>query len=111
MLLICLESFFVTCITLLGLLLLLLLLLLQLLILLPEIGSIAGHTTENSYYYYYYLTAIGLTPGGSSINLYTNSTQNAEDGTYITITRRNLGSKLGSAGRTPSLRVLLWHLP
>jgi hypothetical protein len=43
------------------------------------------------YYYYYYLTAIGLTPGGSSIHLHTNSTQNTEDGTHITITR---GKKL-----------------
>jgi hypothetical protein len=39
------------------------------------------------YYYYYYLTAIGLTPGGSStVHIYTqNSTQNAEDGAHITI--------------------------
>jgi hypothetical protein len=59
------------------------------------------------YYYYYYLTAIGLTPGGISTHLHTNSTQNTEDGTHITITRK----KLGSAGRAPSLRVLPWHLP
>jgi hypothetical protein len=39
------------------------------------------------YYCYYYLTAIGLTPSGSSIHLHTNSTQNTEDGTHITITR------------------------
>jgi hypothetical protein len=38
------------------------------------------------YYYYYYLTAIGLTPGGISTHLHTNSTQNTEDGTHITIT-------------------------
>jgi hypothetical protein len=31
-----------------------------------------------------------LTPGGSSINLYTNSTQNTEDGTHITITRKKI---------------------
>jgi hypothetical protein len=55
------------------------------------------------YYYYYYLTAIGLTPGGSSIHLRTNSTQNAEDGKHndykektitrkkITITREKVG--------------------
>jgi hypothetical protein len=29
----------------------------------------------------------------------------------ITITRKKLGSKLGSAGRAPSLRVIPWHLP
>jgi hypothetical protein len=38
---------------------------------------------------YYYLTAIVLTPGGSSIHLHTNSTQNTEDGTHITITRKH----------------------
>jgi hypothetical protein len=42
------------------------------------------------YYYYYYLTAIGLTPGGSSIHLHTNSTQNTEDGTHITMTREKI---------------------
>jgi hypothetical protein len=57
------------------------------------------------YYYYYYVTAIGLTPGGSSIHSHTNSTQNTEDGTRITITRKKFGSKFGSAGRDPSLRV------
>jgi hypothetical protein len=42
-------------------------------------------------YYYYYLTAIGLTPGGSSnIYLRTNSTRNTEDGTHITITRKKI---------------------
>jgi hypothetical protein len=30
-----------------------------------------------------------LTPGGSSIHLHTNSTQNTEDGTHITITIKN----------------------
>jgi hypothetical protein len=48
------------------------------------------------YYYYYYLTAIGLTPGGSSIHLHTNSTQNTEDGTHITITMgKNYKEKTG----------------
>jgi hypothetical protein len=37
------------------------------------------------YYYYYYLTAIGSTPSDSSIHLHTNSTQNIEHGTHITI--------------------------
>jgi hypothetical protein len=75
------------------------------------------------YYYYYYLTVIGLTPGGSNIHLHTNSKQNTEDGIHIiiaggknnykkkiTITRKKLGSKLGSAGRAPSLRIIPWHL-
>jgi uncharacterized protein YceK len=34
---------------------------------------------------YLFLTAIGLTPGGSStVHLHTNNTQNTENGTYIT---------------------------
>jgi hypothetical protein len=52
-----------------------------------------------------------LTPGGSSIHLHTNRIQNTEDETHIkitrkkiTITRKKLGSKLGIAGRAPSLR-------
>jgi hypothetical protein len=40
------------------------------------------------YYYYYYLTAIGLTPCGNRIHLHTNSTQNTENGTHVTITRK-----------------------
>jgi hypothetical protein len=50
---------------------------------------------------YIYLTAVGLTPGGSStshintqtVHLHTNSTHNAEKG------------KLGSAGRAPSCEL------
>jgi hypothetical protein len=46
------------------------------------------------------------------VYIYTqNSTQNTEDGTHITIARKKLGSKLGSAGRAPSLRVIPWNLP
>jgi hypothetical protein len=41
-----------------------------------------------------------------STHLHTNSTQNTEDGTYITIKK-----KLGSARRALSLRVIPWHLP
>jgi hypothetical protein len=44
------------------------------------------------YYYYSYLTAIWLTPGSSSIHLHTNSTQNTEDGTHVTITRKKIRS-------------------
>jgi hypothetical protein len=56
----------------------------------------------------YLLTDIGLTPSGSSTvqyntHLHTNSTQNTEDGIYITITKKKMRSKLGSAGRTTSL--------
>jgi hypothetical protein len=35
---------------------------------------------------------IVLTPGGSSIHLHTNSTQNTEDGTHITITRKKINN-------------------
>jgi hypothetical protein len=63
------------------------------------------------YYYYYYLAAIGLTPGGSSTHLHTNSTQITEDRTHNNYKEKNLISKLGIAGRAPSLRVIPWHLP
>jgi hypothetical protein len=46
-----------------------------------------AHVYYYYYYYYYYLTAVGLTPCGSGIYLHINSTQCAEDGTHITITR------------------------
>jgi hypothetical protein len=46
-----------------------------------------------------------------STHLHTNSTQNRENGTHITIKRKHLRSKLWSAGRAPSLRVIPWHLP
>jgi hypothetical protein len=40
---------------------------------------------------YIYLTAIGLTPVGSSTaHIYTNNTQNTENGTYITIKKLNI---------------------
>jgi hypothetical protein len=57
----------------------------------------------NRDYYYYYLTAIGLTPGGSSIHLHTNSTQNTEHGTHITITRKItiIGKLIGKCGPCP----------
>jgi hypothetical protein len=65
-----------------------------------------------------YLTAIGLTPGGSSTHLHTNGTQNTENRTYITIkklgtyiTIKKFKTNLGSVGRAPSLRVIPWHLP
>jgi hypothetical protein len=74
-------------------------------------GLLSSSSSSSSYYYYYYLTAIGLTPGGSSIHLHTNSTQKTQNGIHITITTKKLGSKLGNAGRAPSLRVIPWHLP
>jgi hypothetical protein len=40
-------------------------------------------------------------------HLLTNSTQNTQNGTYITIKRKNLGS----VGRAPSFRAIPWHLP
>jgi hypothetical protein len=52
-----------------------------------------------------FLTAIGLTPGGSTaIHIYI--TLNIGNGTCITIKK-----SLGSVGFTPSLRVIPWHLP
>jgi hypothetical protein len=57
-----------------------------------------------------------MTPGGSSIHLNTNSTQNMHTNyrkkqhykeIIIIITRE----KVGVAGRAPSLRVIPWNLP
>jgi hypothetical protein len=45
-----------------------------------------------------------------STHLHTNSTQNTEDGAHITI-KKKLWSKLGRAGRAPSVGVIPWHLP
>jgi hypothetical protein len=43
----------------------------------------------------------------STVHIYTqNSTQNTENGIYITIKRK----KFGSTGRAPSLCVIPWHL-
>jgi hypothetical protein len=42
-----------------------------------------------------------------STHLHPNSTQNTENGTYVKWTR----IKLGSAGLSPSLQVVPWHLP
>jgi hypothetical protein len=43
-----------------------------------------------------------LTPGGSSIHLHTNSPQNTEDGTHITIKReKNYKEKIGKCGPCP----------
>jgi hypothetical protein len=42
----------------------------------------------------------------NSTHLHTNSTQNTENGTYITI---QIKKKLGSVGRAPSLWVIPWH--
>jgi hypothetical protein len=55
---------------------------------LGNLNSSISTIYQTYYYYYYYVTAIGLTSGGSSIHLHTNSTQNTEDGTHITITRK-----------------------
>jgi hypothetical protein len=64
-----------------------------------------------------HLTAIGLTLSGSStVNNYTQTTQNTENGTNITI--KKLGTyeyitikNVGSVDRASSLRVIPWHLP
>jgi hypothetical protein len=51
-----------------------------------------------------------------STHLHTYSTQNKENGTYITVKKLNIHNNkkltnLGSAGRAPSLRVIPWPLP
>jgi hypothetical protein len=58
-----------------------------------------------------YLTAIGLTPSGSSTHLHANSTQDTENGTYITIkklgtfiTIKKFKTSLGSMGCALSLQ-------
>jgi hypothetical protein len=67
---------------------------------------------ENYYYYYYYYyfifncNWIDTRWQQYSTHLHTNSTQNTENGTYMTIKRN-----LESAGRALSLRVIPWHLP
>jgi hypothetical protein len=54
----------------------------------------------------YLLTAIGLSPGGST-HLHTNNTQNNTNNNQTT----QIQTKWWSAVRAPSLRVLPWHLP
>ena len=51
----------------------------------------------------YLLTAIGLSPGGST-HLHTNNTKNNTNNNRTTQIQTN-------AGRSPSLQVLSWHLP
>jgi len=56
-----------------------------------------------------YLTAIGLTPGGSStVHIYTQTIQHNRHKQYIeqhtSLIRKN-------ADRAPSLRSIPWHLP
>jgi hypothetical protein len=51
--------------------------------------------TVSKLFYYLFLTTIGLTPGGSSTaHIYTNSTQNTENGTYITIKKSEVRAVL-----------------
>ena len=57
--------------------------------------------SRRSYDSIYLLTAIGLTPGGSStIHIYTQTIQEQ----HSSLIRK-------SADRAPSLRVIPWHLP
>jgi hypothetical protein len=59
-----------------------------------------GILTNAAYDMIYLLTAIGLSPGGST-HLHTNTTQKNTNNNQTTL----------SAVRAPSLRVLPWHLP
>jgi hypothetical protein len=52
------------------------------------------------------------------LHIYTQTTHNTENGTYITIKNWNIHKNknklkllLGNAGRAPSLEVIPWHLP
>jgi hypothetical protein len=69
-----------------------------------------AHPFLNIYDYYLFLTAIGLTPGGSStVHIYTHKqyTEYRERNARNDIKKK----KIGSAGHVPSLRVIPWHLP
>jgi hypothetical protein len=58
-----------------------------------------------------YLTAIGLTPGGSStVQIYTQTVGRKTQSTQ-TIYRKKISLTRNSADRAQSLRVILWHLP
>jgi hypothetical protein len=70
--------------------------------------------------YYYYLTAIWLTPGGSSTaHIYTHKQYTKYRGrnTHNNYKEKKnnykekFWNKVGSAGRAPSLPVIPWHLP
>jgi hypothetical protein len=62
---------------------------------------------------YIYLTAIGLTPFGSStVHIYTEYVEgNTHNKQILNIHNNKKLTNLGSAGRAPSLRVIPWHLP
>jgi hypothetical protein len=70
-------------------------------------------TLKYYYYYFYYLNAIGLSPGGSSTHLHTNSTKNTADGKNITFRKGEMFykkikiklNKLGSSGRVVSCEL------
>jgi len=56
------------------------------------------------------LTAVGLTPGGSSaVHIYTRTTHRTTQSTQYIEQHNSLIRK--SADRAPSLRVIPWHLP
>ena len=57
----------------------------------------------------YLLTAIGLSPGGSStVHIYAQTIHRT---TQITTEQHKLQLIWKSGGRAPSLRVKPWHLP
>jgi len=55
-----------------------------------------------------YLTAIGLTPGGSSTHLHTNNTNTIDTKQYI---EQHNSLIRNSADGASSLRGIPWHLP
>jgi hypothetical protein len=66
--------------------------------------------TDGRYGTIYLLTAIVLTPGGSStVHTYTQTIYRTTQSTQIMHIKTQLTGK--SAGRAPSLRVIPWYLP
>jgi hypothetical protein len=61
----------------------------------------------------YLLTAIGLSPGGSStVHIYTQTIHRAiQINQYIEQHNNKNNTTMESAGRAPSWLVILWHLP
>jgi hypothetical protein len=66
------------------------------------------------YYYYYYhhhLTAIGLAPSGSSaVHINTQTLHRIQRTEHSNNKKKKLGSKFGSAGLAPFLRIIPWNL-
>jgi hypothetical protein len=72
-------------------------------------GKLEASKRSGQTYDMIYLTAIGLTPGGSStVHIYTQTIHRMTENKKIHRKYKNI---LNSAGRAPSLRVIPWNLP